>query len=110
MKKKYAIVYNYVDFRRYLEDYQQNRQSEDKKFTLYKAKFEIGTGTVTLTNDNIGDEIKLINKKSQIDWDINQDSNYNQDISSNNNVFHKKFGNGLSPSSPNMHLALSQKE
>jgi len=37
----------------------------------------------------------LENKKSQIDWDINQDSNYNQDISSNNNVFHKKYGNGV---------------
>ena len=32
-------------------------QSEDKKFTLYKANFEIGTGTLTLTNDNIGDEV-----------------------------------------------------
>ncbi|MDB4861095.1 UvrD-helicase domain-containing protein [Alphaproteobacteria bacterium] len=37
----------------------------------------------------------LENKKSQIDWDINQDSNYDQDISSNNNVFHKKYGNGV---------------
>ncbi|MDC0625189.1 UvrD-helicase domain-containing protein [Alphaproteobacteria bacterium] len=37
----------------------------------------------------------LENKKSQIDWDINQDSNYNQEISSNNNVFHKKYGNGV---------------
>ena len=32
-------------------------QSEDKKFTLYKANFEIGTGTITLINDNIGDEV-----------------------------------------------------
>ncbi len=37
----------------------------------------------------------LENKQSQIDWDINQDSNYDQDISSNNNVFHKKYGNGV---------------
>ena len=37
----------------------------------------------------------LENNKSQIDWDINQDSNYDQDISSNNNVFHKKYGNGV---------------
>ena len=37
----------------------------------------------------------LENKKSQIDWDINQDSDYDQDISSNNNVFHKKYGNGV---------------
>ena len=37
----------------------------------------------------------LENKKSKIDWDINQDSNYDQDISSNNNVFHKKYGNGV---------------
>ncbi|MDC3270377.1 UvrD-helicase domain-containing protein [Alphaproteobacteria bacterium] len=37
----------------------------------------------------------LENKKSQIDWDINQDSNYDQDISSNNNVFHKKYGKGV---------------
>jgi DNA helicase II / ATP-dependent DNA helicase PcrA len=37
----------------------------------------------------------LENKKSQIDWDINQDSNYDQDIASNNNVFHKKYGNGV---------------
>ena len=37
----------------------------------------------------------LDNKKSKIDWDINQDSNYDQDISSNNSVFHKKYGNGV---------------
>ena len=37
----------------------------------------------------------LENKKSKIDWDINQDSNYDQDISSNNAVFHKKYGNGV---------------
>ena len=37
----------------------------------------------------------LENKKSKIDWDINQDSNYDQDISSNNSVFHKKYGNGV---------------
>ena len=37
----------------------------------------------------------LENKKSKIDWDLNQDSNYDQDISSNNNVFHKKYGNGV---------------
>ena len=37
----------------------------------------------------------LENKKSKIDWDINQDSNYDQDIASNNNVFHKKYGNGV---------------
>jgi DNA helicase-2/ATP-dependent DNA helicase PcrA len=37
----------------------------------------------------------LENKKSQIDWDVNQDANYDQDISSNNNVFHKKYGNGV---------------
>ena len=37
----------------------------------------------------------LENKKSKIDWDINQDSNYDQDISTNNNVFHKKYGNGV---------------
>ena len=37
----------------------------------------------------------LENKKSQIDWDINQDSNYDQDISSNNSVFHKKYGSGV---------------
>ena len=35
----------------------------------------------------------LENKKSQIDWDINQDSNYDQDISSNNIVFHKNYHN-----------------
>jgi hypothetical protein len=27
------------------------------KFTIYKAQFETGTGTATLTNDNIGDEV-----------------------------------------------------
>ena len=37
----------------------------------------------------------LENKKSQLDWDINQDLNYDQDISSSKNVFHKKYGNGL---------------
>ena len=37
----------------------------------------------------------LENKKSQLDWDINQDLNYDQDISSIKNVFHKKYGNGL---------------
>ena len=37
----------------------------------------------------------LENKKSQIDWDINQDSNYDQDNFTNNNVFHKKYGNGV---------------
>ena len=37
----------------------------------------------------------LENKKSKIDWDINQDSNYDNDISLNNNVFHKKYGNGV---------------
>ena len=37
----------------------------------------------------------LENKKSQLDWDINQDVNYDQDISSSKNVFHKKFGNGI---------------
>ena len=37
----------------------------------------------------------LENKKSKIDWDINQDSNYDQDISLNNSVFHKKYGNGV---------------
>jgi DNA helicase-2/ATP-dependent DNA helicase PcrA len=37
----------------------------------------------------------LENKKSQIDWDINQDINYEIDISSSKNVFHKKYGNGV---------------
>jgi len=32
-------------------------QSQDMKFTLYKADFTIGSGTLTLTNDNIGDEV-----------------------------------------------------
>ena len=31
-------------------------QSQDMKFTLYKADFTTGSGTVTLTNDNIGDD------------------------------------------------------
>ena len=32
-------------------------QSEDIKFTLYKADFTVGSGTLTLTNDNVGDEV-----------------------------------------------------
>ena len=32
-------------------------QSQDMKFTLYKAAFTVGTGTLTLTNDNIGDAV-----------------------------------------------------
>ena len=32
-------------------------QSQDLKFTLYNAAFTVGTGTLTLTNDNIGDSV-----------------------------------------------------
>jgi hypothetical protein len=32
-------------------------QSQDMKFTLYKADFTTGSGTLTLTNDNIGDTV-----------------------------------------------------
>ncbi len=36
----------------------------------------------------------LENKKSQIDWDINQDVVFDEEISINKIVFHKKFGEG----------------
>jgi len=32
-------------------------QSQDMKFTLHKADFSIGSGELTLTNDNVGDEV-----------------------------------------------------
>jgi len=32
-------------------------QSQDLKFTLYNAAFTVGTGTLTFTNDNIGDSV-----------------------------------------------------
>ena len=32
-------------------------QSQDMKFTLHKANFSIGSGELTLTNDNVGDEV-----------------------------------------------------
>ena len=37
----------------------------------------------------------LENKKNQVDWDINQDIAFNENISINDEVFHKKFGKGL---------------
>jgi len=37
----------------------------------------------------------LENKKNQVDWDINQDIAFDENISINDEVFHKKFGKGL---------------
>jgi len=36
----------------------------------------------------------LENKKAKIDWDFNQDMTFDINISINDEVFHKKFGNG----------------
>ena len=36
----------------------------------------------------------LENKKIEIDWDINQDINFDKKVEINDEVFHKKFGNG----------------
>ena len=33
-------------------------------------------------------------KKNEIDWDINQDYTYDNEISAGSKVFHKKYGNG----------------
>ena len=33
-------------------------------------------------------------KKNNIDWDFNQDFEYDVDISKGKNVYHQKFGNG----------------
>ena len=37
----------------------------------------------------------LENKKNQIDWDLNQDMNYEKEFTTNDKVFHKKFGQGI---------------
>ena len=37
----------------------------------------------------------LESKKNIIDWDINQDVTFNENISISDEVFHKKFGNGI---------------
>jgi len=54
-----------------------------------------------IDNDNIssdylspGRKRLLENKKAEIDWDFNQDITFNKNININDEVFHKKFGNG----------------
>ena len=37
----------------------------------------------------------LENKKLEIDWDLNQDTDYDKKIKINDKVFHKKFGKGI---------------
>ena len=47
----------------------------------------------------IAEKIKILHKdigllKNNIDWDFNQDFEYEVDISKGKNVYHQKFGNG----------------
>ena len=43
-------------------------QSEDMKFTLYRAKFSPTSGTIALTNDNIGDSTTAEDGSTDCVW------------------------------------------
>ena len=49
-----------------------------------------------ISNDYItpGRKRLLENKKNEIDWDFNQDVTFDKNINIEDNVFHKKYGNG----------------
>ena len=55
-----------------------------------------------IENDNISNDYltpgrkrMLENKKSLIDWDLNQDVSFEKNLNTNDKVFHKKFGKGV---------------
>ena len=55
-----------------------------------------------INTDNISKEYltpgrkrMIENKKTEVDWDFNQDTSFEKNLNTNDKVFHKKFGNGI---------------